>query len=83
MEDELIQVWIIHHIQIVGEAAGKISASIQERNPDIPWHDIGAMRNILVHHYFGIDLQEVWNTVTIDLPVLKSHVRGIPDALGS
>jgi len=75
--DELIRVWIVHHIQIIGEAAAKLSSSLLERYPDVSWPDIVAMRNVLVHQYFGIDLQEVWDTVTTDLPVLKSEVESI------
>ncbi|MEW6352568.1 MAG: HepT-like ribonuclease domain-containing protein [Thermodesulfobacteriota bacterium] len=54
--DVLIQVWIMHHLQIVGEAAARPSAGIRERYPEVPWSDVTGMRNALVHHYFGIDL---------------------------
>jgi uncharacterized protein with HEPN domain len=59
MRDELIQCWIIHHIQIIGEAAARISAEMTEQLTIIPWPDIVAMRNVLVHQYFGVDLQEI------------------------
>ncbi len=74
MQDELIQVWCVHHIQIIGEAAANISLSIQDRYSHIPWPDIIAMRNVLVHQYFGIDFQEIWNAVNVDLPEIKGHV---------
>jgi uncharacterized protein with HEPN domain len=77
--DELIQVWILHHIQIIGEAAANLSPAIAEQYPDIPWPDIVAMRNVLVHQYFGVDLQEVWDTVSTDLPILKAQIRTILD----
>jgi len=76
-QDELLQVWAIHHIQIIGEAANQISRSLQESYPSIPWPDIVDMRNVLVHRYFGIDLNEVWDTVTQDLPKLKNDVEMI------
>jgi len=66
-----------HHIQLIGEAAARLSASTRQASPDIPWLDIIAMRNVLVHHYFGIDLEQVWTTLTRDLPVLKEQVRAI------
>jgi len=75
--DEMLQVWVVHHLQIVGEAAANISADLRERYPSIPWADIVAMRNVLVHHYFGIDLDQVWDTVRIDLPVLRQRVETI------
>ena len=76
-EDELVQTWIVYHFQIIGEAANHISDSLQRENPDIPWLDIVAMRNVLVHHYFGIDLDQVWDTTNLDLPVLKANVEKI------
>ena len=76
-EDELIQTWIVYHFQIIGEAANHLSDSLQEEHPDIPWPDIVAMRNVLVHQYFGIDLEQIWDTTNIDLPVLKANVEKI------
>jgi uncharacterized protein with HEPN domain len=73
-KEELIQVWIIHYLQIIGEAANHLSAEIRMRHIEIPWAKIVAMRNVMVHHYFGIDLKEVWNTVCIDLPDLKAKM---------
>ena len=74
LDDELVQVWMVHHIQIIGEAASGLSRPVRERHPDVPWRDIVAMRNVLVHQYFGIDLEQVWDTVMIDLPRLKSDI---------
>lgn len=69
--DELIQVWTVHHLQIIGEASSKLSASVREQYPAIPWPEIVAMRNLIIHAYFGIDLGEIWATVINDLPQLK------------
>jgi len=76
-DDELIQIWIMYHIQIIGEAAANLSPALCKRYPEIPWPDIVAMRNVLVHQYFGIDLVQVWDTVTIDLPKLNSDINAI------
>ena len=75
--EELLQVWVVHHLQIIGEAASKLSAELREAHPEVPWSDIIGMRNILVHDYFGIDLGVVWNAVVGDLPPLKSKVESI------
>ncbi|MBI5301215.1 MAG: DUF86 domain-containing protein [Chloroflexi bacterium] len=76
-QDELIQTWIVHHLQIIGEAASRVSDEAQSRHPEISWANIVAMRNIIVHEYFGIDHDEVWSTVEFDLPVLKRQVEAM------
>lgn len=75
--DELLQVWVVYHLQIIGEAAGRISPALRERFPQVPWADVVDQRNVLVHHYFGIDLEEVWDTVARDLPALKASLQSI------
>ena len=61
--DELIQTWILHNLQILGEAARAISAGFKEQHPEVSWQQIAGMRNILVHDYFGIDASIVWAVV--------------------
>jgi uncharacterized protein with HEPN domain len=75
--DELIQTWVVHHITIIGEACSKLSNEFQARYANVPWADIIGMRNILVHHYFGIDTDAVWSVVEHDLPELKFNVQAI------
>ncbi len=58
-EDELIQSWIVRHIQIIGEASGKLTRELCAQHPEIPWRQISGMRNILVHDYFNINLGRV------------------------
>jgi len=77
--DELVQTWIVHHLQIVGEAVRGLSDETRLQRPDIPWLQIAAMRNILVHDYFGIDLNEVWSAAERDLPPLKAGVLSLLD----
>jgi uncharacterized protein with HEPN domain len=72
--DELIQSWIVHHIQIIGEAARTMSPVFQQQHPDWSWSRITGMRNILIHHYFEIDTDIVWSVVEKDLPDLKAKV---------
>jgi uncharacterized protein with HEPN domain len=74
VRDELIQTWIVHHIQIIGEAARGLSSDFRDQHPEVPWPQIVAMRNILVHAYFGIDLALVWSVVQKDLPLLRAQV---------
>ena len=70
--DEMVQVWVLYHVQIIGEAAGRISESLRNRYTHVPWPDIVSMRNVIVHHYFGVDLDQIWDAVVNDLPALKT-----------
>lgn len=76
-QDELLQTWMVYHIQIIGEAAGKLSEPVRKNHPEIPWPQIITMRNVLVHDYFGLDLQEVWMVVERDIPDLKPKIEAI------
>ncbi|MDH4246687.1 MAG: DUF86 domain-containing protein [Deltaproteobacteria bacterium] len=73
-QDRLVQSWIIRHLTIIGEAASKISQPLRNAEQEIPWSLMVAMRNILVHEYFGVDLNEVWQAVERDLPTLKASM---------
>ena len=79
--DELIQNWITHHIQIIGEACRAVSDGLQKDHSEIPWAEIIGMRHILVHDYFGIDLVEVWKAVEKDLPTLKPKIKTLLQSL--
>jgi len=74
---DLLQIWVLYHIQVIGEAANGITPEFQNNHKKIPWKDIIAMRHLLVHQYFGIDLDEVWNTTKQDLPLLKQEINRI------
>lgn len=58
--DEMFQVWVVRHLQIIGEAASRVSVDTQKRFPEIPWGKMIGMRQVLVHGYFDIDLEVVW-----------------------
>ena len=75
--DELLQSWMVHNVFIIGEAAAGISENLQEAHSDIPWRKIIAMRNILVHAYFRVDPDEIWEVVKNDLPELKIAVQSL------
>lgn len=76
-QDELVQTWIVHYVQIIGEASAQLSDELHSANPQVPWRQIIAMRNILVHVYSGVDLDEIWLVVERDIPVLKAQVQAI------
>ena len=80
--DELIRTWVLHHLFILGEACGSVSEGLKKGHTDIPWADIVSHRNVLVHRYFGIDLDLVWDVVERELPALKTKIDAILEELG-
>lgn len=73
-EDELIQTWVLHHLQIIGEAVRALSPETTSNADEIEWSRIVGMRNILVHNYFSIDADIVWAVIENDLQLLKSII---------
>ena len=65
---------VIREIEIIGEAAKNIPASFRRKNANIPWKDIAGMRDKLMHHYFGVNLETVWKTIHEDIPYLKKEI---------
>jgi uncharacterized protein with HEPN domain len=68
--DRQLALSLVRLIEVVGEAASRVTAGGRTLCPEVPWRDIVAMRNRLIHGYFSIDLDRVWDTVTDDLPPL-------------
>jgi uncharacterized protein with HEPN domain len=81
-QNELVQVWVLHHLQILGEAVNALRPEFQQGHPEVPWSSIVGMRNILVHQYFEIDTDIVWTVVETDLPKLKEWFQAILDKEG-
>ena len=75
--DYLHQLAILKSIEIIGEAASRISEETKTKQPDIPWTEIIGMRNRLVQGYFDIRLDRVWQTVQNDLPPLIAQLEGL------
>lgn len=81
LQDELIQVWMVNHITMIGEACRALPEDFQAGHANVPWADIIAMRNLLIHHYFGIDEEAVWSVVERDIPELKMNILAILGSL--
>jgi uncharacterized protein with HEPN domain len=73
--DELVQNWIVRHLQIIGEAVRTTPEEIRAAAPDVPWPKITGMRHVLVHDYFGIDLDLVWAVVQNELGPLRRSIE--------
>lgn len=74
---------LVRALEIIGEAASKISAETRATYPQLPWPSIIGMRNRIIHAYFDVDLVRVWDTVTDDLPPLIVELRLILSSLSS
>jgi uncharacterized protein with HEPN domain len=66
---------VVRNLEVIGEAVRHLAAGQESLPAGIPWTDIGAMRNILIHEYFGVDLTIIWQTITVDLVSLRSHLN--------
>lgn len=73
----LVEVWMIHHLQIIGEAASRVSNELRAKHPEVAWGGMIGMRHVLVHGYFETDKELVWRVVQQDLPNLKSQIEKI------
>ncbi len=68
---------VIRNIEIIGEAAHHIPEDIQSRYADIPWAQMRGIRNLLIHEYFGVDIDIIWQTITGDLPDLLTKITAL------
>jgi uncharacterized protein with HEPN domain len=67
-QNRMLTLALVRLVEIIGEAASKITPEFRGKYPDIPWSEIVGMRNRLIHAYFEIDLDQVWSTITEEIP---------------
>ena len=75
--DRVLHLALTRLVEIIGEAANRVSSDTQKKHPEVPWPKIIGMRNRLVHGYDVIDFDLLWDTVTTDLPPLMNALKGI------
>lgn len=68
---------VVRNLEIVGEAANRMPAHVTERHPEIPWHRMAEMRNVLIHEYNSVASALIWRTVKHDLPPLAGPLRAL------
>ena len=83
LRNEMMHQAVVRELEIIGEAAARVSPDFRREYPDIAWGQIIGMRNRLVHAYFEVDLNIVWEIVNFDLPPLKEHAKRILGELGN
>lgn len=77
LEDAKTQDSVIRRLEIIGEAVRSIPADWRSQYPNIPWRSIAGMRDVLIHGYFGVNMERVWETASNDLPNLKKEIQKI------
>lgn len=74
LQNRMLQAACIRQLEIIGEATNHISKEIKQNFSDIEWREITSLRNLLIHEYFGIDLNIVWEIISTDIPKLKMQI---------
>ena len=79
--DAMIQDAVIRNLEVMGEAVRKISVGTRSAHPEIPWKQIAGTRDRVIHGYFTVDLEIVWEIVETELPPLREHLAAVvPEA---
>ena len=79
LSNGMMQDAIMRQIEIIGEAAGRISLELQEKYSTLPWMEMRAIRNKIIHDYLEINSEIIWDTIKSDLPALKLQIKKLLD----
>jgi uncharacterized protein with HEPN domain len=79
--NKMMQDAVIRNLEIIGEATKRLSEEIITNYPNVPWRQMAGLRDVLIHDYLKVDLEEVWLVVETDLPPLKVQIQQILDTL--
>lgn len=77
LRDEVLPAAVLHHLMVIGDAITRLSVELRDRHPEVPWRQIIAVRHRIVHAYFDLDWQILWDAATVDLPELRRKVLNI------
>ena len=77
LADEVMSAAVLHHLTVIGEAISRLSVELRERHQEVPWRQIIAVRNRIVHAYFDLEWQILWITANADVPELQRQILEI------
>lgn len=78
---KMIILAVIRNLEVIDEATKRVSNELKLKHKDIPWREMAGLRDVLIHNYFGVDNQIVWNVVENELPQLKKNLHEIIKSL--
>jgi len=82
-KNEMVQDAVLRNLEIIGEASKHISEDYRSLHPEVKWRGMAGLRDILIHHYFGIDLVNVWNISKSSLPETLEQIKVLPEYLAA
>jgi len=77
LTDEILTAAVLHHLTVIGEAISRLSTDLRERHPELPWRQMMAVRHRIVHAYFDLDWQILWDAASSEIPELHRQVMQI------
>lgn len=75
--ESIIQDAVIRNLEIIGEAVKNLSSNFRTQHPNVAWTQIAGMRDVLIHGYFGVNIETVWNAIENRLPELKQYIESL------
>lgn len=75
--DDMVQDAVIRNLQTLAESTRRLSETVKAARPEVEWRSIAAFRNVVVHDYLGLDLDQIWSIVDQDLPTLKRAIEAL------